>query len=362
MLDYGRTWVQAVEDGSGPGRTRGLLPERILWPSGEGTGTHAWISSMRATLFHLIGCYYVSGDEQYLAPIRTLLEKSVVQWSVRDVPSAGTLGEVQDTDHVGLLDQLALVAILYRRASGDDRFDDHLARWARRIAGSLVDGVKSYVFVDRRSDGLWYVDRPLTVGAYLESRCSVGAQLYLGWLASGEEDHLAKLGWNLSSCLNDKWGAFTYWFYDKSEPRVTSNDHLAHKIQTSESALCLMYLGGPAPVESVWPQLAVTWSDTGENFCALVRRNSPRELLAHLYSFDETDRTITANLWELAPGSCQAAVGPDADQDGQIDRDSRRTDFVVPGPSKLWKPAPLRFTLPARTLTLLEIRCLEQTQ
>jgi hypothetical protein len=356
MLDYGNTWVKAAEDADGPNRTVGLLPEQIQWPSGQAVGTHAWLASMRATLFHLIGCYYVSGDDRYLAPIRTLLDKCLMQWSVKNVPSAGTLSEVQDTDHVGLLEQLALVATLYRRATGDTRYDDHMARWAQRIRGSLVDDVKSYVYIDRNRDSLWYVDRPLTVGAYLESRCTVGAQLYLGWLVTGEEDFLAKLGWNLSSCLNDKWGPFTYWFYDKSERRVTSNDHLAHKIQASESALCLMYLGGPAPVEAVWPQLAVTWKDVGENFCALVQHNNPRGLEAQLYCFDETSRSITANLWELAPGDYEAVLRPDREQETQAETQTWRTRFTAAPRTQLRSPAQVRFKLPARTLVTIEVR------
>ncbi|NOX53207.1 MAG: hypothetical protein GXP27_01960 [Planctomycetes bacterium] len=132
MLDYGRTWVQAAATVDGPDRIAGLLPERILWPSGRTVGTHARISSMRATLFHLIGCYFVSNDEQYLEPIRALLRKTLLEWSVGGIPSAGTLDQVKDEDWTGLLEQLALVAILYRRATGDRQFDPALARRARR--------------------------------------------------------------------------------------------------------------------------------------------------------------------------------------------------------------------------------------
>ncbi|HID22326.1 MAG TPA: hypothetical protein EYP14_07985, partial [Planctomycetaceae bacterium] len=109
MLDYGRTWVQGAAVADGPDRIAGLLPERIFWPSGRTVGTHARISSMRATLFHLIGCYHVAKDEQYLEPIRVLLRKTLLQWSVGGVPSAGTLDRVEEEDWTGLLEQLALV-------------------------------------------------------------------------------------------------------------------------------------------------------------------------------------------------------------------------------------------------------------
>ena len=372
MLDYGRTWVDAIEDTETRGRIKGMLPHRIQWPTGQSLGTHPRLSSMRSTVFHLIGCYHISGDDRFLEPVRELLRKSVLEWSVNDMPWVDAIHKTAwliDTpdlneqdfsragkeDLTGLFEQLALIAVLYRQATGDTQFDAHLTRWTSRVRDSLVEGEKSYVFLDRSSKTLWYKDRPLTVGAYKESRCSVGSQLYLGWQLTGHEEYLSMLGWNLSSCLNDKWGAFTYWFYDKSEPRVTSNDHPAHKIQNSESALSLMYLGGPAPVEAVWPQLAVTWNDVGEDFCALVRRNSSSELQVHLYCFDPEPRAITANLWELAPGTYQATVGPDPDQDGRANDPNWRKTFAVEARRNPRGPTSVRFTLPARTLTVITV-------
>ena len=256
----------------------------------------------------------------------------------------------------GLLEQLALIAVAYRRATGDRQFDAALARWSARIRNTLVDGVKSYVYLNRNSDRLWYVDRPLTIGAYLESRCSVGAQLYQGWQVTGDDDYLAKLGWNLSSCLNDKWGAFTYWFYDKSERRVTSNDHPAHKIQCSESALSLMYLGGPAPVEAVWPQFAVSWENVGTNFCALVRHNDSERLLVEMYNFDEQLRSVTANLWELAPGDYEAAIGMRLTQDSHVNEPTWSKGLDIAARQDRRRPTTLQFTLPPRKRTILEIR------
>ena len=355
MLDYGRTWMKAAADAEGAGRIEGMMPAQIRWPSGLAVGTHTHVPSMRATLFHLIGCFHASGDERYLEPVRSVLEHCVFERSVKGVPSASH-AKTEQGDWTARLEHLALVAVLYRQASGDTRFDEAFSRWAGRIRDSLVDGVKSYVLLDRRSEGLWHVDRPLPVGAYLESRTAVGAQLYLGWEVTGEEDYLAKLGWNLSSCLNDKWGAFTHWFYDRSEWRVTSNDHLAHKLQSSESALALMYLGGPATIEAVWPRFDVTWKQTGENFCALVREGGSGGFRAQLYCFDEMPRAVTGDFWELAPGTYEVATGPDADRDGRPDVVDWNGTLEVQARRSPRRPVSLTFTLPARRLMAVEIQ------
>ncbi len=373
MLLYGNGWVRASHISRKGGGIQGMLPHRVDPRYAIGSGTHGRISSMRALLFHLIGCYERSHDDKYLDPIRTLLTKAVVEWSAGDMPWVDAVHRtawlidtpqlteeefrrVNDVDFTGLFDQLALVAILYREAIGDTQFDEHLVRWANRVRTSLVDGKKSYVMLGRKRKGLWYVNRPLTVGAYRESRCAVGAQLYMGWRFTGDEDYLAKLGWNLSSCLNDRWGAFTYWFYDQSERRVTSNDHLAHKIQTSQAALCLMYTGGAAPIEAVWPKLAVSWKDVGTNFCALVRNHDSSSLNVDLFTFDKQPRRITARFWELAPGNYEIVLGPDADRNQEIDQTRQTIPFTVSKQTEPVAPVSVTFELPAQELTLLQVR------
>jgi hypothetical protein len=78
--------------------------------------------------------------------------------------------------------------------------------------------------------------------------------------------------------------------------------------------------------------------------------------LVHLYCFDEADRSLAANLWELAPGNYEALLGPDSEQDGKLDREVWRTSFEVPASSAPRKPMPLSFNLPGQTLAVLKIR------
>lgn len=373
MLSYGGTWVRAAAQTDGRGRIKGMLPHRVDADTGIGEGTHGRISSLRAMMFHLLGCHALSGDDRYLDPVRTLLKKAVVEWSVNDMPWVDAIHrtawlletpelaeeefrKVKPEDFTGLFDQLALIAVLYRDATGDTQFDSHLAHWAARVRDSLVAGKRSYVLLGRKRPGLWYVNRPLTVGAYLESRCAVGAQLYLGWLVTGDDDYLARIGWNLSSCLNDRWGAFSYWFYDQSERRVTSNDHLAHKIQTSEAALCLMYTGGAAPIEAVWPKLAVSWKNGGEEFCALVRRHNSRLLDVDLYLFAREPRTITALLWELDPGNYEVVITHGEDSDGKHSGSRQTLDITVERGGQVPRPTPCSFRLPPRKQVRLQVR------
>ncbi len=369
VLDYGRTWVDAARDEQGQGRIRGFLPARIDWPDGRAVGTHGVLPSMRATHFHLLACYALTRDQQFLEPVRTLLRTALVEWARGQMPWVqcsgwnGPLGDLRSftrdrfarregPEQTQLFEQLAVIALLYRQLTGDRSFDDALARWTVRVRDSLVEGRKSYVFLDPDLPELWLVDRPLTVGAYLESRCAVGAQLYLGWQVTGDEDFLARVGWNLSSCLTDKWGPFTYWFYDDMEPRVTSNDHLAHKIQYAAMALAWMYTGGPGPVEGIWPGLVVTWAGVDETFCALVREADQRRVRVSLYSFGTEHRKVTARFWSLAEGKYRVRL---VEQEGDRDASAQRRngtvwtgEVVVQRTGTRRRPVEVTLPLPAR--------------
>ena len=107
--------------------------------------------------------------------------------------------------------------------------------------------------------------------------------------------------------------------------------------------------GAESAVEAVWPQFAVSWRDVSESFCALVRENGPKKLRVHLYDFEEEPRQITADLWELAPGTYEAQL---RDESGAS---AWQQDFTVPPRATPRSPTQLQFPLPARQLMVLEI-------
>ena len=107
------------------------------------------------------------------------------------------------------------------------------------MAAAMSPRYESYAMVDSSSDDLW-VKEPLPVGAYLLARRAIGSQFYIGWAASGDKSLLESGCRNLGNNISDMWGPLTWWFYDKTESRVTSNDHSAHSIQTAASMLMMM--------------------------------------------------------------------------------------------------------------------------
>ncbi len=255
-----------------------------------------------------------------------------------------------EVEHMGLGDQLAVIASLWRILTGDETFDPHFERWSRRLAAALGPQFESYATIDSQSENLW-VRKPLERGAFRMARRAIGSQFYIGWLASGDKSLLETGCRNLSCDLTDLWGPLTWWFYDKTETRVTSNDHSAHSIQTAATMLMLMYTGGCGPIEAKYPYMPVRWEGTTPNFAALVLQADRNHVKLLACNLEEEDRQVTMRLGELAPGEYRVTAGPDVDGDDRPDRITQSINVQVE------RHVPVLLTLPSRTVQVI---CVEK--
>jgi len=348
MVRYADTWLDAAMQ-EYPGKPRGVIPARIDFRTGKPVGMCKWMPVMRATHYHLIGCYLLTGDPKYLAPARETIRHHLVENNVRDLP---LLGRTRGKEHIGIADQLAVIASLWRILTKDSTFDPHFTRWSRRLAGTMGERYESYAYADRTKPELW-IKEPLEVGAFRLARRACGAQFYIGWLASGDKSLLVNGCYNLSYDLTDLWGPLTSWFYDRSERRVTSNDHSAHSIQTAATMLLLMYTGGYGPIEAKYPYLPVSWEGTTPNFAALVLETDREHVKLLACNLEPEVRHVTMRLYELDPGEYRVTRGPDRDGDDQADRvEGSQTVDVKPHVG-------VALTLPARQM---QVVCVQKSR
>ena len=327
LLEYADTWVEAAKANGG------MIPTRIAFPSGEASGVSEWFPPSRALYYHLLGCYEITGDEKYLAPVERMIEEFVVNRAVRDIPFTP---KRNDREHAGTVSQIAVVASIWRTLTGDDRFDEHFERWSRRMASQMGERFESYYYMDRALDDIW-IRVPIQVGAFRLPRLAIGPQLYIGWLASEDKGLLTAACRNLSYDLTDQWGPLTSWFYDKSESRVTSNDHLAHSIQTSATMLMMAYCGGPGPIEAKYPHMAVSWERTSAEFAALVTEQSRETLEVLACNLEDGPRDVTMRVYELRPGRYELTVGDET------------------AVMRLRRHSGVRITLPSKEVQVIEL-------
>jgi hypothetical protein len=342
-LRYGDTWLEAAMQ-EYEGKPRGLLPEAIDFRSGLPRGIALRMPPMRATHYHLIGCYLLTGDLKYLEPAEATIKYFLADHGRGGLP----LMTSGDVEHMGLSDQLAVIASLWRILTKNDTFDRHFERWSRRLAAAMGPGYESYAYVDSASPELW-IKEPLKQGAFLLGRRAIGSQFYIGWLASGDKSLLEAGCYNLSHDLTDLWGPLTWWFYDPAETRVTSNDHLAHSIQTAATMLMLMYTGGCGPIEAKYPYMPVSWKGTSGRFAALVLDSGPRHVKLLAGNLAPEDREVTMHLWELEPGDYQVVQGPDTNGDDNMEAITSSSNMNVQ------RNTGVQLSLPSRKIQVIQV-------
>ncbi|MBN1342974.1 MAG: hypothetical protein JXQ73_09865 [Phycisphaerae bacterium] len=137
--DWMKTWVDAAAR-SERGKPAGIIPSAIHWPDGGigGLGKdwwdprnhgeytlYLWPSSMSGMVHTLLLTYHVTGEERYLAPIRSMaaIRLRYLQAPPKKDPAAGT--EMWCAARLGLLTS-ALAK--YRLLTGDQSFDELLTK------------------------------------------------------------------------------------------------------------------------------------------------------------------------------------------------------------------------------------------
>ncbi|MFH1922729.1 MAG: hypothetical protein ABIP48_22935, partial [Planctomycetota bacterium] len=105
ILRYGDTWLDAALQ-EYEGKPRGLLPARIDFKTGKPSGVALRMPPMRATYYHLIGCYLLTNDPKYLAPVEEAIRYFLVENNRGDLP----VMELGEMEHMGQGDPLAVIA------------------------------------------------------------------------------------------------------------------------------------------------------------------------------------------------------------------------------------------------------------
>jgi hypothetical protein len=137
-------------------------------------------------------------------------------------------------------------------------------------------------------------------------------------------------------------------------PTVTSEVRGTDRVALMPWSLMGPLTGSPVPPPEP-PSVAVTWRQVPPEFAALVRRFDSKSLNAWAYSFADTPSKPLAHFWRLQPGRYELIAGPDANGDGKIDGiPQQKIPFEV-----RQRTDGVQFGLPAKTLTLVEVRQVE---
>ncbi|MHB9028489.1 MAG: hypothetical protein ACYC9O_06955, partial [Candidatus Latescibacterota bacterium] len=113
-------------------------------------------------------------------------------------------------------------------------------------------------------------------------------------------------------------------------PLMTSEVTMTDRISLGDvSTIQGMYLGGIPASGLPGTMGAVTWKNTGSDFAALVRENSPKGLRMSVAGFYGRDKEVGVRFWDLERGEYDFRYGPDANDDGFIDNPVQVVPFTL---------------------------------
>ncbi len=300
LLDWAKSWAEDAMR-SGNGKPAGVVPAVVGFSDDSLSGTSSkwdepdlgwsyydWNGG--SWMYDMFAQAYIrKPDDTYLAPIRAALDYK--NTAPPDTPS----WIVDKVASRGASDAAAALR-LYKTITDDDRFAE------------IAKG---------------------------------GGGTYERFLRSGNRDSLLGLIHSLRGGMEANFEMLT--------SEVISTDRAG--IWPSEDLLRI-YCGTPILWNDTRPPLmSVRWSSPSDRFAAVVAETKPTSLKAVLYSFAGKPLRMKAYMFRLKPGVYELRVGPDSDDDWQMDSAEQIREVTI-----AHRGDGFAFDLPAGRQMMLELR------
>jgi hypothetical protein len=314
-------WIDAAARAEN-GKPAGILPSTIAWPSGS-VGTIAaggtswwqpfpldhndalynWPGATRLMTSTLLQAWHMTGDEKYLAPLRSMAAFALAHRKAPSDAAPGSAPWIARQMREFLGDTLAK----YRLLSGDRQYDELLADGAGGYTRFRISG-------DRRA---------------LEHSLAQNAEAF----RSNWEAYTSEMRWT------DRVISFT-------------RNYLRHLPEPSPppptpDILYACATGDPG-TPLVFPLCAVRWRTPPREIAALVTDATPTSFSAELFHFGDAPRKIAAELLLLRPGEYELTVSA---VEGAPKASLSQSVFRVTGPR-----VHVALELPSRRLAIVTVR------
>ena len=154
----------------------------------------------------------------------------------------------------------------------------------------------------------------------------------------------------------DNWLARSASWYGRFRHMHSAAEQKTDRILTYRATTPIACYLGDAPNRNRWLNLtAVSYEGLrGEDFAALVWDAGPDVLRVAIYSFADKPLEGRVRVWRLDHGHYRVRIGPDANDDGAIDKAAEERTM------ELQRHSPIELTLPPRQVTVLKVEQLAQ--
>jgi len=314
------TWVEATARAE-RGKPAGIIPSAIHWPDGGigGLGEkwfdprnhgeytlYLWPSAMDMMTNTLLLTWHMTGDEKYLAPLRSMarIQLKYLKDPPPAPPAAGSAAWCAQR-----MSELLPTLAKYRFLTGSTEFDELLER--RRTP---------YMRFRKDHD----ID---ALAAALKHTAEALAVNFPGYTSEVR--------------YTDRVLRFPTLFEGDGIVPVTKA-----VIHSPDTSLLYSTVTGDPGGALYFPLNAVRWLTPSRNIAAVVTDSGTRRFCAGLYNFDASSRRISAELYLLKKGSYELTLTCDGAKKRKLHGES----FTVEG-----SRSRIAFTLPPRTPCTLTI-------
>ncbi len=314
------TWVDATARAE-RGKPAGVIPSAIHWPEGDAGGLeepwyypqidsqahlYDWPGNMTMLTATLLLSYHLTGEEEYLRPIRSMAE----------------------------------IRRTYVRGPRPEKPEPGSVDWCAVRMGFMAETLAKL--------------RALTQDARYDEILLRDANGYVRYRITGEKERLTQDLQRQAEALRMNWPGYT------SEVRWTDrvlaftgnylNDYARPALPRVNPALLYASATGDLGRIDYLPLNAVRWLTPPKGIAALVTSSGDDHFHAELYHFGDQPREMAAEFYMLGRGTYTVTLHA-------ADRSVQRKEISVTGPrTKL----PLR--LPARKLCRLEVQAKEPSR
>lgn len=319
-----KTWVDAAARGE-RGKPVGIVPSAIHWPSGKIGGLdgdwwdprnhdehtlYLWPSALSMLNSTLLLTYHMTGEEKYLAPLRSMASIRLDYLKGVPVESPPPGSQAWCASRLG---SLARTLAKYRHLTGSSEFDALLTEEGFNVGESEL-----------------YSDR-----AALEHDLERSANA----LRINFEGYTSEVRWT------DRVLSFPRLF----QPEMMYEKGVGDFQQPNPGLLYRMVTGDPDSA-GYFPLNAVRWRTPPRDISVLVTHANKNELTAELFHFGADTRPMQADLFLLTPGAYMLTLSTLAPPTG-ADEKFLVQSFTVSGPVTR-----VAFELPSQQTILFQVR------
>ncbi|MBD3188902.1 hypothetical protein GF325_18895 [Candidatus Bathyarchaeota archaeon] len=242
-------------------------------------------------------------------------------------------------------------ALIWQKVTGNTSLNALLHEWGKAMVLGMRDSLgEPWSFGNITTDNF---DRA-TARYEGDDPEAMGPAGYLAWWYGNRTNKTLAVHSleGVAEDLRQQWPDVTWNAVREKDDReiIGYTDHRAQRVEPNGEMLSWFATGGIGSCEARYPYMPVSYENSDYNITPLVVDENATHLHVLFYNFNDINREITLNFWQLNNGNYTLAGGIDGDLDDTADSIDQTETFTVGG-----RNTKVNITLPPRAVYSLTV-------